>query len=98
MKRLLIYGCLVLALAMAVQAQTVNPDEQAVLAAYERWGFPAFVLKVRTPGTDYWTHEVGFITMFGSRLVVGRGGSWKAAFVDADRARAQRPAPPIGPE
>jgi hypothetical protein len=92
----------VLMLATLVWAQTTaapSTDDYMATAAFEaataRWP-GGFVQAVRMPATDYWTFEVGRVEIFGRKLVLGRGGSWAAAFADADAQAAKGVALPFG--
>ena len=63
--------------------------------AVKRWGSAAYLGIM--PGVTPPMYEVGFISIFGytSKIVVGRGTSWKAAFDEADM-RMHR-GPEVGP-
>ena len=92
---ILISILLMLTILLAVQAQQPDRDELAFQAAQARWPFQGFVLKIRLPATDYWTYEVGRVEIFGRRLIIGRGGSWEAAFAMADESIAHPYTPPL---
>lgn len=72
-----------------IHAQVAIPgDDEAKVTSQALWGLPGYAAKYSTGGAP-WTYEVGFQTLFGGRIVVGRGDSWQQAF-DMAKAAIER--------
>jgi len=76
-------------------ARESKSDDDARLTAAALWGPPAYAAKYANADGP-WIYEVGFQSMFGGRIAVGRGASWQEAFDVAKKAIERGPAPPMG--
>lgn len=94
-KILLIAVILVGSMILYGQQVVGDVDQAAQITAFQVWGPAAYAAKYAN-GEGPWIYEVGFQSMFGGRIAVGRGDSWQAAFDAAKVAIATPPSTPFG--
>ena len=93
--RKILFTALILVGAMVLYGQTGDVDQAAQITAFQVWGPAAYAAKYAN-GQGPWIYEVGFQSMFGGRIAVGRGDSWQMAFDAAKVAIATPPSTPFG--
>ncbi len=72
-----------------------SPDDLAKASAQQLWGPAGYAAKYAVADGP-WLYEVGFVSVFGPPIAVGRGTSWKEAFDQANEKIKRRPASPFG--